>query len=107
VKGERFQPDFVVCIARPNGWFDREELVMSEMMHLQHLEWQALLVLYRHRANPSVPLRYVGFKNTVLTLIRHHPPLAEWVGKPSDNQLHITDEGIALYKGMDTENKGG
>ena len=74
---------------------------MSEAVYLQYLEWQALLVLYRHRERVSSPLRFVGFKTTVASLIRHQPPLAEWVGKPADNQVHITDAGIALYQVSD------
>jgi hypothetical protein len=71
---------------------------MSETVYLQYLEWQALLVLYRHRERVSSPLRFVGFKTTVASLVRHQPPLAEWVGKPTDNQVHITEAGMALYK---------
>lgn len=71
---------------------------MPDVVRLEHLEWQAMLVLYRHRDRESSPLRFVGFKTTVSALIRHQPPLAQWVGKPSDNQVHITDEGIAFYK---------
>lgn len=71
---------------------------MTETIYLQHLEWQALLVLYRQRAQPSSALRSVGFKSTVMSLIRHEPPLAEWVGKPTNNQLHITEAGVALYE---------
>ena len=74
---------------------------MSETIYLQHLEWQALLVLYRHKDKVSSPLRYVGFKTTISALMKHHPPLAEWVGKPSDTQVHITEAGIALYRGAD------
>ena len=74
---------------------------MSETVYLQHLEWQALLVLYRQKDKASSPLRFVGFKTTVAALLRHHPPLAEWVGKPSDNQVHITEAGIALYMGSE------
>jgi hypothetical protein len=76
-------------------------MIMSETetVYLQHLEWQALLVLYRHRDRESSPLRHVGFKTTIGALVRHQPPLAEWVGKPVDNQVHITEAGIALYKG--------
>ncbi len=76
-------------------------MIMSETVYLQHLEWQALLVLYRHKDKVSSPLRYVGFKNTIVALMRHQPPLAEWVGKPSDNQVHITEAGVALYMGTD------
>jgi len=75
---------------------------MSEtMVRLAHLEWQALLVLYRHREKASVPLRYVGFKTTVSALIRHEPPLAQWVGKPTDNQVQITEAGLDFYKHAD------
>lgn len=74
---------------------------MSEIVYLQHLEWQALLVLYRQKDKESSPLRYVGFKTTISALMRHNPPLAEWVGKPVDNQVHITEAGIALYEGSE------
>jgi len=79
----------------------RKEMLMSEAIYLQNLEWQALLVLYRHRERASSPLRFVGFKTTVSSLVRHQPPLAEWVGKPTDNQVHITDAGLALYLSSD------
>ena len=72
---------------------------MSETTYLQHLEWQALLVLYRQKDKAFSPLRIVGFKTTVNALVKHQPALAVWVGKPSDNQVHITDAGIALYMG--------
>ena len=71
---------------------------MSESTQLGYLEWQALVVLYRYRDKVSSPLRYVGFKATITTLLKHHPPLVQWVGKPSENQVHITNEGIALYE---------
>ena len=71
---------------------------MSETIYLAHLEWQALLVLYRQKDQTSSPLRYVGFKSTITALTRHHPPLVAWVGNPSDNQVHITEAGIALYQ---------
>ena len=74
---------------------------MSEAVYLPHLEWQALLVLYRHRDKTSSPLRFVGFKTTITALARHDPPLVQWVGKPSDNQVHITEAGLALYQGAD------
>lgn len=71
---------------------------MTETVYLQHLEWQALLVLYRHKDRVSSPLRLVGYKTTISALARHEPPLAQWIGKPADEQVHITDEGIALYQ---------
>ena len=71
---------------------------MPEAVYLQYLEWQALLVLYRHRERPSSPLRFVGFKTTVTSLVRHQPPLAEWIGKPTDNQVHITEAGMEIYQ---------
>lgn len=74
---------------------------MSETLYLPHLEWQAILVLYRQRDKASSALRFVGFKTTVNALMRHHPPLAKWVGNPSDNQIHITEAGIALYESSD------
>jgi hypothetical protein len=74
---------------------------MTEKLYLPHLEWQALLVLYRQKDKVSSPLRSVGFKTTAAALTRHEPPLAEWVGKPSNNELHITEAGIALYLVVD------
>ncbi len=71
---------------------------MSETLYLPHLEWQALLVLYRQKDKESSQLRSVGFKTTAAALTRHEPPLAEWVGKPSNNELHITEAGIEFYK---------
>ncbi len=70
---------------------------MSENLYLPHLEWQALLVLYRQKDKVSSPLRSVGFKTTASALTRHEPPLAAWIGKPADNQLHITEAGIKQY----------
>jgi hypothetical protein len=74
---------------------------MSEYIRLGHLEWQALLVLYRHRERESSPLRLVGFKAALMGLIRHQPPLAQWIGKPADQQVHITEAGIVFYQGAD------
>lgn len=71
---------------------------MSEILRLEYLEWQVLLILYRHRDRASSPLRYVGLKTTVDMLMRHKPPLARWVGKPAENQVHITDEGVTFYE---------
>lgn len=71
---------------------------MSENIRLGHLEWQALLVLYRHRERESSPMRFVGFKAALLGLMRHQPPLAQWVGKPADTQVHITEAGISFYE---------
>ena len=70
----------------------------SEFDRLAHLEWQALIVLYRHRNDESTPLRFVGFKPAVSRLVRHQPPLAQWVGSPNENLLRITEEGIERYK---------
>ncbi len=72
---------------------------MSEALYLPHLEWQALLVLYRQKDWVSSPLLSVGFKRTATALVKHEPPLAVWIGHPSDNRLHITDVGIALREG--------
>ena len=69
---------------------------MSESANINYLEWQALVILYRNRERKSSPVRYVGLDATILGLIKHHPPLAEWVGKPADHQVHITSAGIAL-----------
>ena len=74
---------------------------MSETLYLPHLEWQALLVLYRQKDKESSLLRSVGFKTTAAALTRHEPPLAEWVGKPSNNELHITEAGIEFYQAAD------
>lgn len=74
---------------------------MPETVNLQYLEWQALVILYRQKDKVSSPLRYVGFKTTIVALMKHHPPLATWVGKSSDNQVHITAAGIALYEGSE------
>lgn len=71
---------------------------MSQVDRLGYLEWQALVVLYRNRERASSPLRYVGLKTTIMSLIKHQPPLVQWVGKPSENMVHITSEGILLYE---------
>ncbi len=71
---------------------------MSESTHLDYLEWQALVILYRNKERTSSPTRYVGLPATVTRLIKRQPPLAEWVGKPSENQIHITPAGISLYE---------
>jgi hypothetical protein len=55
-------------------------------------------VLYRHRDRTSSPLRLVGNKPAVMGLIRHSPPLAAWVGSPTNNEVHITNEGLAYYQ---------
>ena len=71
---------------------------MTQSTNIDYLEWQALVVLYRNRERTSSPLKYVGLKATIAKLIKHQPPLAAWVGKPSENQVHITTEGISLYE---------
>ena len=71
---------------------------MPESQDINYLEWQALVILYRNRERKSSPGRYVGLNSTITQLIHHHPPLAEWVGKSSDNQVHITSAGISLYE---------
>ena len=71
---------------------------MAESAALDYLEWQALVILYRNKERTSSPLRYVGLKNAITGLIKHQPPLAAWVGKPSENMVHITTDGIALYE---------
>ncbi len=71
---------------------------MKANARLGYLEWQALLILYRNRDRVSSPLRYVGFPSTIASLIKHHPPLAQWVGKPAQQLVHITNEGIAFYE---------
>ncbi len=71
---------------------------MSQNFRLAHLEWQALLVLYRHREREASPLRLVGNRSALLGLMRHEPPLAAWVGHPTHNQVHITTEGLTYYQ---------
>ena len=71
---------------------------MPEVDRLGYLEWQALVVLYRNRERAASPLRYVGLKATIASLIKHQPPLVQWVGKPSENMVHITNEGVVLYE---------
>jgi hypothetical protein len=65
---------------------------------LNYSEWQALAILYKHREKESSPLRYVALKPAITALTKHEPPLAQWVGKASNNQVHITDAGIAYYE---------
>ena len=72
--------------------------MMSEKTQLGYLEWQALLILYRNRERTSSPLRYVGLPSTVTGLINHRPPFAQWVGKPSEQLVHITRDGISFYE---------
>lgn len=69
---------------------------MSESADISYLEWQALVILYRNRDRKSSPARYVGLDATIMSLLKHHPPLAAWIGKPVDHQVHITGAGIAL-----------
>ncbi|MFN8380246.1 MAG: hypothetical protein U0452_16425 [Anaerolineae bacterium] len=71
---------------------------MSESADMSYLEWQALVILYQNRERASSPVRYVGLDSTIKRLIDHRPPLAMWVGKPSQNQVHITNAGIALWE---------
>ena len=71
---------------------------MAELVRLEYLEWQALLILYRYKDRPSSPLHYVGLRTTLEALMRHKPPLARWVGKSSEHQVHITEAGIAFYE---------
>lgn len=63
---------------------------------LTYLEHVALNLLYQYRDRVSSPVRYVALPATIDALIRHQPPLAQWVGKRSDNQVHITPAGIAF-----------
>ncbi len=65
---------------------------------LNYSEWQALAILYKHRDRVSSPLRYVGLKPAITALTKHEPPLAKWVGKASENQVHITEAGISYYE---------
>jgi hypothetical protein len=65
---------------------------------LAYLEWMALSILYKYRDNASSPLKYVGLEATVDALMHHQPPLAQWVGKAAQHQVHITAEGIAHYE---------
>lgn len=71
---------------------------MPDKTALNYLEWQALIVLYRNRERVWSPARYVGLDPAISGLIKHQPPLAQWVGKPSEKQVHITAEGIAFYE---------
>jgi hypothetical protein len=71
---------------------------MSQTDRLGYLEWQALIILYKNRERVSSPVRYVGLKTTVMSLIKHEPPLVQWVGKPSENMVHITNAGVLLYE---------
>ncbi|MBE2268722.1 MAG: hypothetical protein IAE80_10870 [Anaerolinea sp.] len=71
---------------------------METVKPLTYLEWIALTVLYQHRDRASSPLRYVGLPATVSRLIQRQPPLAQWIGKPNDQQIHITLAGIATYE---------
>jgi hypothetical protein len=71
---------------------------MAQESTLSYLEWIALSTLYKHRDKTSSPVRYIGLLATITHLMNHRPALAQWVGKPSDNQVHITPEGIALYE---------
>ena len=70
----------------------------AKQERLNYSEWQALAVLYKHRDRVSSPLRYVGLKPAITALTKHDPPLAQWVGKASENQVHITDQGVAYYE---------
>jgi hypothetical protein len=72
--------------------------MMAELVRLEYLEWQALLILYRYKERTSSPLHYVGLKTTLEALMRHKPPLAQWVGKPAENQVHISEAGVAFYE---------
>jgi hypothetical protein len=67
-------------------------------LKLGYLEWLSLANLYQHRDQVSSPAKYVGLPNTIQALMSHQPPLAEWVGKSTQNQIHITAEGITLYE---------
>lgn len=71
---------------------------MAQAKPLTYLEWVALTTLYQHRDRASSPERYVGLATTVEALLKHQPPLAQRVGKNSDNQIHITTAGIALVE---------
>ena len=71
---------------------------MDKSANINYLEWQALVILYRNRERISSPTRYVGSDATIISLVKHHPPLAEWVGKKADQQVHITNAGIARYE---------
>ena len=73
-------------------------MTTEKVRSLTYLEWVALSTLYQHQDRVSSPVRYVGLPATIRALIAHDPPLAKWVGKPSDNQVHITPEGIAAWE---------
>lgn len=63
---------------------------------LTYLEHVALKLLYQYRDRASSPVRYVALPATIDALIKRQPPLAQWVGKRSDQQVHITAAGIAF-----------
>jgi hypothetical protein len=76
---------------------------MTKTQRLSYLEWLALNNLYQHRDNVSSPARYVGLDATIQALIKHQPPLAQWVGKPSNHQIHITPEGVAVIEANNSD----
>jgi hypothetical protein len=76
---------------------------MDKVKQLSYLEWLALANLYQHRDKASSPARYVGLQATITGLMGHKPPLAAWVGKAAQNQIHITPDGVALYEAKDAE----
>lgn len=73
-------------------------MATNQSKPLGYLEWVALVTLYQQRHRVSSPVRYVGLPTTVKSLIEHQPPLAEWIGNHSNNQVHITPEGVATYE---------
>ncbi len=71
---------------------------MAQERTLSYLEWIALSTLYKYRDKASSPVRYIGLMATITHLMDRQPALAARVGKPAENQIHITPEGIALYE---------
>jgi len=78
-------------------------MTTEKVKSLGYLEWVALSTLYQLRERTSSPVRYVGLPATVHSLIEHQPPLVAWVGKRSENQIHITADGIATYEASRAE----
>ncbi|MBK8024713.1 MAG: hypothetical protein IPK19_25640 [Chloroflexi bacterium] len=78
-------------------------MTTPQVKPLTYLEWVALIALYQHRDRVSSPLRYIGLPATVDALAAHQPPLVQWVGKRSENQIHITAEGIATCEATHTD----
>ncbi|MBL8132333.1 MAG: hypothetical protein JNL42_10795 [Anaerolineae bacterium] len=76
-------------------------MTTSSPKPLSYLEWIALKTLYEYRDRQSSPVKYVGLPLIIKALIERQPPLAAWVGRSADNQIHITDAGIAVFEPPD------